>query len=211
MIQRLLVLAILFTASLNSNAQTPNWICTGPTLFPTNISGQINGIGRVCQLKPDPVTAGTFYACSASGGLWKSTNSCQNWTQLGTDKLPQMGTASVCIDFTNSNIIYLGSGDPNYYGSDLGIWKTTDGGLNWNQVNTGLGTLMAVEILMDSADHLKLLAATNNGIWKTIDGGLNWTNKLAGNQFTDMRWKPGSGSSIVYASSMNKFFRSNKT
>ncbi len=203
----LILLILLFTVSV-SEAQSSNWILTGPSDFPVNISGQINGIGRICQIKFDPNDNNTMYACSASGGLWKSTNAGTLWTQMGTDVLPKMGTASVCIDYTNSDIIYVSSGDPNYYNDDFGIWKTTDGGLSWVQMNTGIGVLMAVELLMDSTDHLTLLAATSNGIWKTTDGGLNWINKLAGNQFTDMKWKPGVGSSMVYAASMNKFFRS---
>jgi len=207
--KKIVSLSILFVIILfSSSAQTSNWVFTGPSDFPTNISGQINGIGRICQLKFDPNNTNTMFACSASGGLWKSSNSGTSWIQLGTDVLPKMGTASVCIDYTNSNIIYLSSGDPNYYGNDFGIWKTIDGGLNWFQANTGMGVLMAVELLMDSTDHLKLLAATSNGIWKTIDGGLNWINKSLGNQFTDMRWKEGAGTSVVFASSMNKFFRS---
>lgn len=189
-------------------AQTSNWTLHGPTLFPTNISGQINGIGRVCQIKFDPSLSNTLYACSASGGFWKSTNNGSSWTSMGTDQLPEMRTSSACIDFTNSNIIYLSSGDPNYYSTDLGLWKTVDGGLNWNQINTGIGTRMAVELLMDPSDHLSIIAATNDGIWKTTDGGASWNLKLSGNQFTDMAWQPGLNTSIVYASSMNKFFRS---
>jgi photosystem II stability/assembly factor-like uncharacterized protein len=200
---------VLVTISCNALiAQTSNWVFTGPSNFPTNISGQINGIGRVCQIKFDPNNNNTIYACSASGGLWKSVNAGNSWNQLGTDVLPSMNIASICIDYTNSNIMYMSSGDPNYYNDDFGIWKTVDGGANWAQSNTGIGNRMALELLMDSTNHLHLLAATTNGIWKTIDGGSNWTLKLAGNQFTDMQWKPGSGSSIVYASSMNKFFRS---
>ncbi len=203
-----LFIILCFGGPLFLSAQTSDWIFTGPSAFPTNISGQINGIGRVTQLKFDPNNPNTLFACSASGGLWKSLNTGTSWTSVGTDLLPKMKIASVCIDYTNSDIIYMGSGDPNYYTDNLGIWKTTDGGLNWAQVNTGIGTFMAVELLMDSTNHLALLAATSNGIWKTTDGGLTWVNKLAGNQFTDMKWKPGSGSQVVYASSMNKFFRS---
>lgn len=190
------------------SAQTSQWQFTGPSNFPINISGQINGIGRVCQIKFNPLNPSSMYACSASGGLWKSTDNGNHWFVLGTDVLPKMGTASVCIDYTDTNIIYLSSGDPNYYNDDFGIWKSTDGGLNWALSNTGIGNLMAVELLMDSTNHQVLIAATSNGIWRTVNSGATWTNVLSGNQFTDMVCKPQSGSSIVYASSLNKFFRS---
>lgn len=203
-----LIMMLLIGITMSLMAQTSNWTFTGPSNFPTNISGQINGIGRVTQLKFDPNNNNTMFACSASGGLWKSTNAGTTWAQLGTDQLPPMNLASVCIDYTNSDIIYLGTGDPNYYSTDIGVWKTVDGGLNWAQSTNGMAFNMPLEILMDSADHLKLLAATNTAIYKTIDGGANWVAKTGSFQFTDMKWKPESGSSIVYASSMNKFFRS---
>jgi photosystem II stability/assembly factor-like uncharacterized protein/regulation of enolase protein 1 (concanavalin A-like superfamily) len=201
-----LVLILLYSGL--AGAQTSQWSFLGPVDFPTNISGQINGIGRVCEIKFAPNSTTSMFACSASGGLWKSTDAGAHWTEYGTDNLPQMNLASVCIDFTDSNIVYIGSGDPNYYSIDLGVWKTTNGGATWSQVNASIGTRMAVDLLMDPTNHMVLLAATNSGIWKTTDGGATWTEKLVGNQFTDMVWQPLAGSSIVYASSMNKYFRS---
>lgn len=190
------------------HAQISPWHFTGPHLFPSNLTGQINGIGRVCQIKPDPLSANTWYACSASGGIWKSNNNGQSWKVLGTDALPLMNTSSICIDYTNPDIIYFSSGDPNYYTTDFGIWKTTNGGQTWVQSNAGISTRLALELVMDPIDHLTLLAATSSGIWKTSDGGQTWSEKLNGNNFCDMKWNPQPGSSVVYASSMNKFFRS---
>ena len=42
------LLAIFLLISSDSAAQ--NWVQTGPVNFPVNVSGQINGIGRVTQL-----------------------------------------------------------------------------------------------------------------------------------------------------------------
>lgn len=202
------ILIVFFISFQISFCQNSNWIFTGPTNFPINISGQINGIGRVCQIKYDPNNNNTMFACSASGGFWKSINNGNSWTLLGTDMLPNMGTSSCCIDYTNSNIIYLSSGDPNYYGNDLGIYKTTNGGASWSLITNGIGTNMAVEILMDPTNNQTLLAATKGGLWKTIDGGNSWTQKIPTEQFTDMKWQELPNSSIVFASSMDKFFRS---
>ena len=41
------------------------WQQTGPSLFPTNESGQVNGIGRVCQLKFHPTNPLKMYAVRA--------------------------------------------------------------------------------------------------------------------------------------------------
>src|SRR6185369_3499005 len=116
-----------------ATAQTANWSALLPALFPTNSSGQIHGISRVSQMKFHPSNSSKMYAVSARGGLFISTNGGANWAIApGCDAMPSATFASVCIDFTNDQIIYLGAGDHNYYSSwsgATGVWKSTDGGL----------------------------------------------------------------------------------
>lgn len=191
----------------NLCAQDADWKSLGPIAFPDNVSGQINGIGRITQIKFHPTNSEVLYATSASGGLYRSNNLGENWTVLGTDSMPHTQLASVCIDHTNDQILYVGTGDPNYYSSGFGIWKSTNGGISWDQYTTGLANRMAVELIMDPQDHLKLVAATNGGIFKTTDGGISWVEKLANKAFTDMKKHP-ENDSIYYAVTRSEFYRS---
>ena len=136
-----------------------NWQAIGPILFPTDVSGQINGIGRVSQIKFHPSNSQKMYAVSASGGLWISNDGAETWQRTGTDDLPGTACASVCVDYNNDQILYLGTGDANYYGSDWGIWKSTDGGAHWSASNNGIGNRLAVEILMHPSNNNELIAA----------------------------------------------------
>jgi photosystem II stability/assembly factor-like uncharacterized protein len=200
---------ILFLFTHPSYSQIAgNWTLAGPDLFPTNASGQINGIGRVCQIKFHPSDPLTMYAASASGGLWITTDNAQSWQKLGTDFLPHTACASVCIDYTNDSIIYLGTGDPNYYGNGIGIWKTNDRGATWSIANTGYGYRLAVEMLMSPFNHEELIVATNSGILKTYDGGLNWTVKLVSGDFKDMKFKAVANTSILFAVTSSNLWRS---
>src|SRR5438094_303444 len=52
------------TAALDPGLAAAAWQSIGPT----NIGG------RILDIAPDPSTAGTLYAASASGGVWKSTD-----------------------------------------------------------------------------------------------------------------------------------------
>jgi PKD repeat protein len=185
-----------------------NWQLLGPIDFPTNITGQIHGIGRVCQLKFHPSLDSVLFAPSASGGLFKSVDRGVNWTVLGTDVLPNTACASVCIDHTNDSVLYLGTGDPNYYGNGEGIWKSVDAGLTWSPSNNGIGNLLAVEILMDPVDPQILIAATKSGIWKTYDGGQNWVEKNTGGEYTDMAYKAVAGTHTLYAATRQQFWMS---
>ncbi|MFL5764038.1 MAG: PKD domain-containing protein [Bacteroidia bacterium] len=203
------LLTFLFLAVTITVVAQPgtSWQLTGPSLFPTNASGQVNGIGRVCQLKFHPTDPQKMYAVSASGGLWISSDSSHTWTKTGTDNLPATPCASVCVDYTDDNILYLGTGDPNYYGGSFGIWKSTDGGVTWNQSTSGLGNLLPVEILMDPSDHNTLVTATENGIFKSTDAGASWVNVKTGGDFKDMQFQPGS-STVLYAVNSSEFWRS---
>ncbi|MDF2452197.1 MAG: hypothetical protein K0S26_1701, partial [Bacteroidota bacterium] len=196
---KLFLISALLCLGIFSIAQPGTiWQQTGPTLFPLNESGQVNGIGRVCQLKFHPSNPLKMYAVSASGGLWISNDSALTWVKTGTDNLPTTACASACIDYTNDNIIYLGTGDPNYYYGDYGIWKSVDGGANWAQSTTGMGNRLPVEILMDPNNTSILVTATDDGIYRTVNAGAGWSEVKAGGDFKDMQFMPGS-SSVLYA------------
>lgn len=201
------LLLLLITAGV-SGQNPANWHALGPIQFPVNASGQINGIGRVCQMKFHPSDPQKVYAVSASGGLWISFDGTLSWQKTGSEQLPLTACSSVCIDFSNDSILYLSTGDPNYYGNNSGIYKSIDAGTSWFPANGGIGSRMALNILMDPLDAVTLVAATSDGIWKTTDGGASWTVKKSGGQFTDMAAKPAPGSRTLYAVTYSEFYKS---
>jgi PKD repeat protein len=208
----LLFLYILLT--FNAFAQllpvTP-WKELGPIKFPINASGQINGIGRTCQIKHHATDTSIIYAVTSSGGLYKTTDGANNWFNLtGSIYLPKGSQASVCIDYANDNIIYLGTGDANYYSSGTGVWKSTNGGLSFVQKNTGMGNRLVDEILQSPTNRGVLIAATNSGIYKSTDSANSWTLKTpSGLRFTDMEYKPGSNGRVIYAVTLDSgYYRS---
>ena len=186
-----------------------NWSVTGPTAFPTNIIGQINGMGRVSQIKFHPTNPNKVYAVSATGGLWISNDAGTTWNFTGTDNLPEQSFASICVDYTNDSILYLGGGDANYYGGSLyACWKSLDGGTTWNPSNTGMGSRLVIDMLMSPVDHNVIVAVTNDGIFKTYDGGVSWIEKVSTGDFTDMAYKPVAGTSTIYAVTHSQILRS---
>ncbi len=184
-----------------------NWNAVGPINFPTNASGQINGIGRTTQLKFDPILPNRMYATSASGGLWRSNDTGYTWVNVGTDYFPKMECASICIDHTNNNILYLGSGDPNYYGGGYGVWKSTNAGATWALSTTGIGTGLIVELIMNPTNNQQVIAATDNGIYKTNNAGASWSLVKTSGDFKAMILKPNSADT-VYAVTSSEVWRS---
>jgi PKD repeat protein len=183
-----------------------NWSNTGPTAFPTNVSGQIHGIGRVSQIKFHPTNSSKVYAVSASGGAYLSSNNGVSWSPIsGTQTLPQTSLSSICINHLNDRTLYICLGDANYFSNSYGIYKSVDGGASWAAANSTVGTSMAVEILMDPTDTNKLVAATRGGIYRTTNGGASWTQTQAGT-FRDMKAKPVANGQTLYAATATAFY-----
>lgn len=198
-------LLILFSITLSAQS---NWSPLLPAQFPTNVSGQIHGISRVSQLKFHATNPNKMYAVSARGGLFISSNGGTSWTIApGTDAMPVMRLASVCVDYSNDQIIYLGTGDHNYYYSGSGVWKSTDGGNSF--LPLGLSGKLVVDMIMDPSNSNTIVAITNTGIYKTLNAGVTWTLKTASRPFDDLKAKANATTRTLFAATTDSaFFRS---
>lgn len=199
-------MVVLFSA-INVFAQNDQWTQLGMVKFPENPSVQTTGMGRVSHLAFHPTDSNIVYAASASGGLWRSVNDGKTWKPL-TDGFPNTACASICINRKNPKTLYLGTGDANYYGGGLGVWKSTNEGKTWTQMNSGMGNTLVVQIVMHPSDTNTLVATTRTGIFKTTNGGATWTKKSSiADSYNDLVMKPGSGFGL-YATSFNSFYYS---
>jgi hypothetical protein len=169
--------------SLSALIPGSSWTSLGPN----SSSGGYAGIGRINRLTFHPTNTNIIFACTAGGGLWKTSNGGSSWIPL-TDNLASIGTSGLVIDPTNTNIMYLATGDGD--GSDTysyGVLKSIDGGITWN--TTGLtfspGTVI-YKLQPHATDPNILLAGTNGGLYRTANGGTSWTKVVASGQFYDI-------------------------
>jgi trimeric autotransporter adhesin len=194
------VFTLLLSVSGYSQSTTANWQPVGPIAFPTNLIGQINGMGRVVQMKYDPVTPNKAYAVSVNS-VFVTTNNAETWSVLpGLNPMPATACASVCIDYANPQVIYLGTGDPNYYSTTKasGVWKSTNGGSSFSLSNNGMGNRLVVDIAMHPTNPNILVAATNNGMYRSTDGGANWIQTSTVTNITGFAQNKASGSLTMY-------------
>lgn len=184
-----------------------NWLPLGPFTH-INTGSWSSGQGRVNSIIVDPNNPSTYYSGAPAGGIWKSTDSGITWSIL-TDDLPQIGVSGIAIDYANSNVIYIATGDDDAGDSySVGVFKSTDGGATWNPtgLNPGNSPYSMNDIYIHPTNSNILWVATNNGVYRTSNAGVNWTNTLSGN-IKDIKIKPGDPN-IVYAVSSNTFYRS---
>jgi hypothetical protein len=73
-------------------------------------------------------------------------------------------SAPVIIDPTNPQTLYVGS-------EGGGVFKSSDGGDHWLEVNSGLDELTVDGLAMDPSNPAVLYACGPNGVYKTLTGG----------------------------------------
>ena len=55
-----------------------------------------------------------------------------------------------------------------------GVYKSTNGGANWTEMNTGLGNTYVDALAIDPENPEILYAGTTKGVYKSTNGGANW-------------------------------------
>lgn len=175
-----------------------NWTELGPFAKPT---GYDAGKGRVDFVRFDPNNpTTTMYVGAPDGGLWKTTNGGASWT-TNNDFLTVIGCADLAIDPTNTQIMYLATGNWENDRRSIGVLKSTNGGSTWNTTSltwTALDNYKIRKLLMDPSDPDIMMVVTDGGIFRTNDGWVSYTNPYCCNTLYDIEFKPGN-SNIVYA------------
>lgn len=178
------------------------WEPVGPIQWESQ--GWNPGLGRVNAVVVDPVDPTKIYVATPSGGLWVHEN--QTWTSL-TDQLPSIGASGLAIDPTNTDILYLATGDGD--GSDtysIGVMKSTDGGQTWDETGLTMGVAAGERmsrIVMVPGNSSELWVAGSMGLYHTTDGGANWQQMLSG-EVRDFELKPDDPS-VIYAAGNTSF------
>jgi PKD repeat protein len=180
-----------------SNGRNANlWTSMGP--YNWTSSSYNPGNGRINAVAEDPNDPNTLYVGAPSGGCWKSTDGGQTWAVL-TDQLQALGVSAIAIDYTNSNVIYLGTGDDD--GGDtysIGVLKSVDGGQSWNALSLGNASLFGTRIyriLIHPTDNNTVFVASSLGLYKSSDAGNNWVRLRTG-RWRDLELKPGDPQTI---------------
>lgn len=190
----------------NSSTTTEgSWVSLGPSSVPSGYNGY-RGLGRVNAIGFHPTDPNTIFVGAPSGGLWISHDAGATW-ESHTDAMPTLGVSAVIVDYSNPDVVYIGTGDRDAGDAPgAGVWKSLDGGLTFQPANTSMEQGTVSRLLMHPSNHNIILAATGGGVYRTENAGTSWTKSVSGN-FKDVVFKPGDPS-IVYAANGGIFYRS---
>ena len=205
-----------------------NWIKKTKGIIETNIvfreisvlNGDSNTVFASGEV-PTGIQGSEFE--KVKGVIYKTTDGGENWSKIWEgDSLARW----LCIGANPINLVSsTGIFDREAFNTTgVGIIKSIDGGVTWNQSNTGITGSLFIGGMSDSATPGLLYIATGNnaeenynspvsgGIFKSINGGTSWTKmNISGSTekvFNAVKIAP-SNNDIVYAASAYAFYRSN--
>lgn len=154
-------------------------------------------VGRISSLVTSPTDENKYFAGSADGGVWRTTDGGNNWLPI-TDNMPTTAIGSLAMDPNNEDIIYAGTGESNYanhsrYG--LGIYKSIDSGDSWTVIGADIFSGRSVSKIIVSHDNSDIIYASVSpaggfpalaaakqhpdangllGVFKSTDAGESW-------------------------------------
>jgi photosystem II stability/assembly factor-like uncharacterized protein len=149
--------------------------------------------GRIAAIDGNPRDGRIVYVGAASGGLWKSTNGGTTFKPV-FDKYNQ-SIGAIAVDPSNPETVWIGTGEPwvrNSVSVGSGIYKTTDGGENWQFMGLPNSERIA-RIVVDPKNSKTVYVAVlghlwdaneERGLYRTTDGGKTWNRILYVNSDT---------------------------
>jgi photosystem II stability/assembly factor-like uncharacterized protein len=125
-----------------------------------------------------------FFACPPPASA--------QWRRVG---LEGKIVTAVAVDPTSGSILYAAA-------QLDGLWKSTDGGLNWSAARNGYSGDIAGSIAIEPSAPSTIFVGTNNGVFRSTDSGATWsdrTGNLPSRRIFAMAIDPGNPA-VLYAS-----------
>jgi photosystem II stability/assembly factor-like uncharacterized protein len=152
------------------------------SIGPAGMSGRISCVDVVI---PD---SRTIYVGTATGGIWKSTDGGVTWKPVFDDQNTS-SIGDITIDPSNPEIVWAGTGEANprnSAGVGRGVFKTLDGGKNWQFLGLEKTEKISRLLLNPKNPDVAYVAAMGTtwgenperGVFKTEDGGKTWKKVL---------------------------------
>ncbi len=186
---RMIALTMLLTPSMHASNEGNTVI--GPSLYQAleyRLLGPFRG-GRVTAVEGVAGELFTFYMGSTGGGVWKTTNAGQSWTNISDGFFEAGSIGAVEVADSDPNVIYVGTGSACMRGNvstGIGLYKSVDAGKTWTYIGLPeAGQIGRVRAHPRNAD-LVYVAATGHpfgpnperGVFRSTDGGTTWEKML---------------------------------
>ena len=179
--------------SLLKNAGTFHWSGYGT---------EMGGRTRMLMYDPNDATHKKVWAGGITGGLWYNANivsASSSWIPVG-DFWSNLSVRCMAYDPNNTQVFYIGTGEAETAletyressGLGTGIWKSTDGGQTWNQLESTQAFCFITKIIVRNESGVSVIYAgvasgfyqgphhslPSDGLFRSADGGSTWQQVL---------------------------------
>ncbi len=118
---------------------------------------------RVTDIKTSALDENVIFATrnsinAATAHVYKSVDGGNSWLPI-QGNLPDITTNAFAVDFTNDDILYVGT--------DLGVFISTNGGIEWSPYNDGLPITYVYDIEYNPTDSTLVVGTLGRGVWRT--------------------------------------------
>ncbi len=123
-------------------------------------------------------------------GLWKSIDAGKTWDSIGLPESRHIGR--IRVHPKDPDLVYVAVMGDLFKGTEVrGVYRSEDGGENWERILFANQDAGAVDLVMDPSNPRVLYASTwrirrtpyslesggeGSSLWKSTDGGDTWTN-----------------------------------
>ena len=144
--------------------------------------------GRIAEVAIDPTDRATWYLAVASGGAFRTKNRGTTWEPI-FDDYPVYSVATVVVDPTNPQVLWLGTGENNgqrSVGYGNGVYRSRDAGDSFEPLGLPESEHIG-KIVLDPRDTDTVYVAAQGPLWrsggdrglyKTTDAGETWERVL---------------------------------
>lgn len=133
-----------------------SWVPGGATTHPPNILAKDTNV-------PGRLFSGDIPLDLVGGRVYKTDDSGISWTMVLTE---QIIPTAIAVSSMNSGTVFVSS--------SKGMYRSQDGGNNWDLLTSGLPDTDIVNVVLHPVDSSIAYANAQMHIYKTTDGGDTW-------------------------------------
>jgi photosystem II stability/assembly factor-like uncharacterized protein len=138
-------------------------------------------------VRQDPLT---FYFGGVGGGVWKTTDGGDSWTNVTDGQLKTSSVGAIAVAPSDPNVVYVGMGEHAVRGVMTshgdGVYKSTDAGMTWKHVGLPKSRAISrIHVHPTNPDRVYVAAqgapygpSEDRGVYRSSDGGATWTRVL---------------------------------
>lgn len=152
--------------------------------------------GQVSEsIETNNAASSRFIAGSGSTGRWRPVGPSV-MARVSGEPVGSGRITAIAIDPRTPATIYLGA-------RYTGVWKTTDGGSNWEPLTDAMPTTSVANIAIDPQNPDRVFFVGQMGVFESVDGGHAWAQRFRG----DLRPTGAEGAAmIVHATDAQRLY-----